>query len=92
MLGVDHVVACGSLSYRSSNPHYVFNAIAKMFMSAAQTVVFSVLDERHFPEHPLPVGHPIDEIVAFCRKLSPRVSLVRGASPDTATVVMRVAG
>jgi len=89
---VDHVVACGSLSYRSSNPHYVFNAIAKMFMSAAQTVVFSLMDAAHFPEHPLLVGHRLDEIVAFCRKLSPRVSLVRGASPDTATVVMRVAG
>jgi len=57
---VDHVVACGSLSYRSSNPQHVYGAIAKMFVSAAQTVVFSVLDERHFPEHPLLVGHPVD--------------------------------
>lgn len=85
---VDHVVACGSLSYRSSSPHHVFGAIAKMFASAAQTVVFSVLDERHFPEHPLLVGHPVDEVMAFCQKLSPRVSLVRGAQPEAVTFVM----
>ena len=85
---VDHVVACGSLSYRSSNPQHVYGAIAKMFVSAAQTVVFSVLDERHFPEHPLLVGHPIDEIVAFCRKLSSSVSLVRGDVASAVTVVM----
>ena len=88
---VDHVVACGSLSYRSSNPQHVYGAIAKMFVSAAQTVVFSVLDERHFPEHPLLVGHPIDEIVAFCRKLSSSVSLVRGDVANAVTVVMRTA-
>jgi trans-aconitate methyltransferase len=86
---VDHVVACGSLSYRSSNPHYVYGAIAKMFVSAAQTAVFSVLDAAHFPEHPLLVGHPVDEIMAFCQKLSPHVSLVRGASPEAVTLVMR---
>lgn len=88
---VDHVVACGSLSYRSSNPHYVYGAIAKMFASAAQTVVFSVLDAAHFPEHPLLVGHSLDEIMAFCQKLSPSVSLVRGDLANAATVVMRVA-
>jgi SAM-dependent methyltransferase len=87
---VDHVVACGSLSYRSSNPHHVYGAIARMFACAAQTVVFSVLDAAHFPEHPLLVGHPIDEIMAFCQKLSPRVSLVRGALPEAVTIVMGV--
>lgn len=87
----DHVVACGSLSYRSSNPHYVYGAIARMFVSAAQTVVFSALDAAQFPEHPLLVGHQLDDIMAFCRKLSPSVSLVRGASPESATVVMRTA-
>ena len=89
---VDHVVACGSLSYRSSNPQHVYGAVAKMFVSAAQTVVFSLLDAKHFPGHPLLVGHVLDEMMAFCKKLSPNVSLVRGASPDAATVVMRVAG
>lgn len=88
---VDHVVACGSLSYRSSSPNYVYGSIAKMFASAAQTVVFSVLDAAHFPEHPLLVGHPLDEIVAFCRKLAPSVSVVRGGLANAATVVMRVA-
>jgi SAM-dependent methyltransferase len=85
---VDHVVACGSLSYRSNDPHHVYGAIAQMHTSAAQTVVFSLLDVAHFPDHPLLVGHPVDEIMAFCRKLSPRVSLLRGVSPEAVTVVM----
>jgi SAM-dependent methyltransferase len=87
---VDHMVACGSLSYRSSSPNHVYGSIAKMFASAAQTVVFSVLDAAHFPEHPLLVGHPLDEIMAFCQKLSPSVNLVRGDLANAATVVMRV--
>jgi SAM-dependent methyltransferase len=87
---VEHVVACGSLSYRSSNPNHVYGAVARMFACAAQTVVFSVLDAAHFPEHPLLVGHPVDEVMAFCQKLSPRVSLVRGALPEAVTIVMGV--
>ena len=88
---VDHVVACGSLSYRSSNPHHVFGAIAKMFASAAQTVVFSVLDAQQFPEHPLLVGHGVDEIVAFCQKLSPNVRVMRSPLAGDTTVMISVA-
>lgn len=88
---VDHVVACGSLSYRSSNPQHVFAAIAKMFASAAQTVVFSVLDSQQFPEHPLLVGHDVDEIVAFCRKLSLSVRVMRSQVAGDATVMISVA-
>ncbi len=88
---VDHVVASGSLNYRSASPHYIFNAIAKMFVSAAQTLVFNVLDEAHFPQHPLLVGRNLAEVVAFCEKLSPSVRVVRGYAVDDATIVMKAA-
>jgi hypothetical protein len=35
------------------------------------------------------VGHDIDDAAAFCRKLAPQVEVVRGYSPDDATIVMR---
>lgn len=85
----DHVVACGSLSYRSSNPRHLYQAIARMHAAAAQTVVFNVLDAAHFPEHPLLIGHPVEEVVAFCRHLSGRVALMRGQAGDNVTVIMR---
>lgn len=85
----DHVIACGSLSYRSSNPRHLCQAIARMYAAAAQTVVFNVLDAAHFPEHPLLIGHAVDEVAAFCRQLSGRVELLRGRAGDNVTVVMR---
>lgn len=88
---VDHVVACGSLSYRSSYPTYVFQAIVKMFASAARTVVFSVLDSELFPKHPLLVGHDVDDIVAFCQKLSPSVRVMRSHVIGDTTVMISVA-
>lgn len=40
--------------------------------------VFTLLDAAVFPEHPLLVGHDIDDVAAFCRKLAPWVEVVRG--------------
>jgi cyclopropane fatty-acyl-phospholipid synthase-like methyltransferase len=86
---VDHVVACGALNYRSSRPQDLFSAIAKMHVTAARTVLFTVLDEAHFDGHPLLVGRNVDEIVAFCEKLSPTVEVRRGHAVNDALVVMR---
>jgi hypothetical protein len=86
---VDHGVGLRLAQLPQQQPNYVYGAIAKMLASAAQTMAFSVLDVTHFPYHPLLVGHPLDEIISFCRKLSPSVSLVRGDHLNAATVVMR---
>jgi SAM-dependent methyltransferase len=88
---VDHVVACGALNYRSAQPHDIFVAIARMSVSAAQSVSFTVLDRTHFADHPLLVGRDVDEIVAFCRKLSPQVRVLRGFAPADTLVVMQAA-
>jgi SAM-dependent methyltransferase len=87
----DHVVACGALNYRSNRPQDVYAAIARMFVSAAQSVAFTVLEAAHFVDHPLLVGRDVDEIVDFCRKLSPEVRVLRGFAPNDALVVMQVA-
>ena len=85
----DYVVASGALGYRSADPHFVFNAIARMYAAAERLLVFNVLDAAHFPDHPLLVGRDVAEIEAFCRKLAPQVEVIRGYSVDDATLVLR---
>jgi trans-aconitate methyltransferase len=86
----EHVVACGVLNYRSSSAQHVFASMARMFTAATRTVAVTVLDEAHFQGHPLLVGRDVDEIVAFCRKLAPRVDVLVGHAPNDALVVMRL--
>lgn len=85
----DVVVACGAFGYRCADPHWVFNVVARMYAAAERVFVFTLLDSAVFPEHPLLVGHDIDEVATFCRKLAPRVEVVRGYAPEDAAVVMR---
>lgn len=85
----DIVVACGALGYRCADPHWVFNVVARMYAAAERVFVFTLLDSQVFPQHPLLVGHDIDEMAAFCRKLAPRVEVVRGYAADDATLVLR---
>lgn len=85
----DIVVASGALGYRSASPHWVFNMVARMYAAASQVLVFNLLDATVFPEHPLLIGHDIDDVAAFCRKLAPRVAIVRNHAADHATVVVQ---
>lgn len=85
----DIVVASGTLGYRCASPHWVFNTVARMYAAASQLLVFNLLDAAVFPEHPLLVGHDIDDVAAFCRKLAPRVAIVRNHAADHATVVVQ---
>lgn len=85
----DIVVASGTLGYRCASPHWVFNTVARMYAAASQLLVFNLLDAAVFPEHPLLVGHDIDDVAAFCRKLAPCVEVVHSYASDDATIVMR---
>lgn len=87
--GADIVVASGALGYRCADPHWVFNMVARMYAAAGQVLVFNLLDAAMFPEHPLLVGHDIDDVAGFCRKLAPGVEVVRGYLDDDATIVIR---
>jgi len=83
------VVACGAFGYRSADPYFLNNAIARLYAAAEQVFVFNVLDAQHFPQHPLLVGRDVDAVAAFCRQLAPQVELIRGYALDDATLVMR---
>jgi len=88
---VDHVLACGALGYRSRNPLHLNQTIARMFACARRTVVFNVLDARHFPaDHPLLLGRDVEAVRAFCLQLCPRVELIQGYAPDDASFILRL--
>lgn len=85
-LEVDYVVASGALSYRCADPGFWRRMIRKMFCSARRGVLFNMLDAAVFPAHPLLVGQDRGEVVAFCRELSRRVTLIDGYLDDDFTV------
>lgn len=85
----DLVIASGALSYRSQISGFHLDLIRKMYESACEALIFNMLDAALFPEHPLLVGHDVDEMMVACRALAPGAELIRGYLEDDFTVVMR---
>lgn len=85
----DHVVASGALGYRCPDPAFHLTMIRRMFDAARRALVFNVLDASAFPEHPLLTGRDRDEVLAFCRTLSPHVEVIDGYLDDDFTVCVR---
>lgn len=83
---VDYVVASGALGYRTDDADFLFDMICRLFASSARATIFNVLDAQHFPDHPLLMGRDCDEVIAYCRMLSPHIEVVRGYLPDDMTV------
>jgi SAM-dependent methyltransferase len=87
----DHVVASGLLAYRSADPRHLARSIARLYSAALRTLVFNVLDARHYRADALLTGHDVPAVLAFCRQLSAEVTLIEGYAPDDVTVVMAAA-
>jgi SAM-dependent methyltransferase len=85
---VDYVIASGSLSYRCSNFQFVFEMIAKMYLTAGIGVAFNMLDGASFPEHPILVGRDVAIVVGFCRLLCSDVWVVQGYCDGDFTVFL----
>ena len=85
---VDYVIASGALGYRCDDPDFYADMIRKMYQATTQALVFNMLDASRFPHDQLLVGHDRDKIAAFCRTLSPRVTVTEGYLEDDFTVFM----
>ncbi len=83
---VDYVVACGALGYRTQDNDFLFDMICRFYASSEKAAIFNVLDARTFPDHPLLLGRDCEQVVAYCRTLSPLVEVVRGYLEDDMTV------
>lgn len=84
----DYVFASGVLGYRCADEKFHFDMIVRMYLAANKALAFNMLDAAVFPQHPLLTGHDADKVVEFCKRLAPRVQLVRGYLEDDFTVLM----
>ena len=87
----DYVFASGVLGYRCADENFAFDMIVKMYLAANKALAFNMLDAARFPQHPLLVGHDMEKVAAFCRRLSPGVEVIRAYLEDDFTVVLRKA-
>ncbi|MEE8574241.1 MAG: class I SAM-dependent methyltransferase [Thermodesulfobacteriota bacterium] len=84
----DYVIANGVFCYRSADKGFHFELIAKMYGAARLVLAFNMLDKLTFPEDELLLGHDRDEVVDFCRKLSPVVEVRSGYIENDFTVLL----
>lgn len=86
---VEYVFASGALGYRCADPDFYTDMISKMYGVAKIALGFNMLDRAHFPKDPLLTGHDFDSILVFCRRLSPRVKVIRGYLKDDFTIFIQ---
>lgn len=83
----DYVLASGSLNYRQRNPHFIYEAIEKLYGSCQRGLGFNLLSWEPADGGPL-AAHDPAAIVAFCETLAPGVQLVEGYRAGDFTVFM----
>jgi ubiquinone/menaquinone biosynthesis C-methylase UbiE len=86
---VDIVVACGSLSYRCSNPDYYMKRIEQFYKAANDTFIFNMLDEEGFESGPLLVSHNKEQIYKQCQEICSHVTLETGYLNNDFTIRMQ---
>ncbi|MCH8987746.1 MAG: class I SAM-dependent methyltransferase [Chloroflexi bacterium] len=86
---VDYVLASGALGYRCEDPGFYSGMVRKMYDAAKRALAFNMLDADRFPDHPLLIGHNLDEVVQQCQDLCPNVQVIQGYLDDDFTVFLR---
>ncbi|MDO3626440.1 hypothetical protein [Mucilaginibacter sp. BT774] len=69
----DYVLASGSLNYGSSINGFIYSAIKKLYSHCGMGLGFNLL--RHMPVDGTLVAYDPDDILSFCKMLSPNVVL-----------------
>jgi len=84
---LDYVLACGSLSYRSSDPDFIHTIITKLFINCRIAFGFNLLSKVKDPEGILMAYDP-QAILAHCQTLTSNVVLHQGYFDDDFTIWM----
>ena len=84
---VDYIIACGALSYRNSDPMYVFKMIEKLFNTCREGFGFNLLGKTTAPNGIIASYNP-DSILDFCNKLTDNIQFIDGYWEDDFTVMM----
>lgn len=83
---MDYVLASGSLNYASSDPEFIFKAIAKLYNNCTMGLAFNLL--KTVPVNGLLVAYNPQEITTYCRSLSENVLLKDDYSDEDFTIFM----
>lgn len=84
---MDYVLACGLLAYRNSNPGFIYRMIDKLFASSRLGLGFNLLKNVKDPDGIL-VNYDPQEILSYCKTLTPKVVLREGYAVDDFTIFM----
>lgn len=83
---MDYTLACGSLNYASSDPHFIYKAISRLFDSCTKGLAFNILS--HITPNGLLVSYKPEEIRHYCSTLSRKVVIKDDYLDDDFTVFM----
>lgn len=83
----DYILACGALSYRNSDPEFVFKTITKLFNSCRLGFGFNLLSKIESVGGIL-VGYDPAPVLEHCKKLTTNVVLKEGYYEEDFTVMM----
>jgi SAM-dependent methyltransferase len=70
----DYVLASGSLSYRTSEPNFIYHMISKLFSTCRIGFGFNLLSKVNTPGGIL-MAYDVLDILTYCRSLSSKVVL-----------------
>jgi SAM-dependent methyltransferase len=84
---VDYIIACGSLSYRNSDPLYIFKMIERLFRNCRMGFAFNLLSSTEDPDGII-TGYNPAFIMDYCGKLTSKISLRKGYWENDYTVMM----
>lgn len=74
---VDYIIACGALSYRNSDPMYIFKMIEKLFNNCRKGFGFNLMGKTTDPDGIITSYNP-DLIKDFCNKLTDDIQFIDG--------------
>lgn len=84
----DIVIACGVLSYHSSDPNYYMDMIQRFYKTAQNACIFNMLDNTTFSSGPLIIAHDKEEIYQKCLEICPNTTLITGYLDNDFTIKM----
>lgn len=85
----DYILASGALSFAvPQGKEYYFNIIKVMHEHARKGIAFNMLNRAAHVSDDTFLSYDVDEVVSFCKTLSPRVEVVQNYLPWDFTVYM----
>lgn len=83
----DYVIACGSLSYYTTDVNYIFKTIEKLFAHCRIGFAFNLLSYLKYPDAAI-VSYDPSTILSFCKGFTSNTTLKDGYWDNDFTIMM----